>query len=294
MRIADAFGGEIINADSMQVYRELQIITARPTPADEAAVTHHLYGCKSAAEPCSVGNWAAMVAPVIRATLAAGRVPVVTGGTGLYLKALVEGLADIPAPSNAVRREVQARYDTLGGAAFRKALGAVDRKTARQLNDADRQRLTRAMEIFEATGRPMSAWLGDGNRPVINGVLFRTIVIEPPRDTLYASVNNRFEAMMQAGALDEVETFLALGLDAALPASKAVGVCELGRYIAGTITLETAVRDAQQASRNYAKRQMTWFRNHIRKDLSIPQQHPEKRSEEIFSFIRQTGLTRTG
>lgn len=289
--LARSFGGDVINADSMQVYRELRIVTARPSVEEEAMAPHRLYGCMSAAEACSVGDWLAMAAPAIENALVAGRVPVVVGGTGLYLKSLVEGIAEIPTVPDTVRAKVRALYEEIGGAAFRDRLMRHDPSTASRITDADKQRLTRAMEVFEATGRPLGDWLAGGNRPVLDGVRYATIVIEPPRETLYASINRRFETMVDLGAVDEVQGFLKLGLDPALPAMKAVGVRELGGYLAGEIDLANAVAAAQQASRNYAKRQLTWFRNQIQKDFSIFAQYSERENEKIFSFIRQFGLT---
>ena len=289
--LAEAFDGVVINADSMQVYEELRIVTARPSEADEARVPHRLYGCMSAAKKCSVGDWLGRAASAVRETLDAGRLPVVTGGTGMYLKSLVEGIAEIPAVPDDVRSRVNAEYDDLGGRAFRGKLKAVDPETAARLEPGDRQRLIRAAEVHAATGRPLSAWLAAGNTPAIDGVRFVTMVIEPDRATLYQSIDRRFIEMVDGGALDEVKNFLALGLDPELPAMKAVGVRELGRHLAGASDLETAVDAAQQASRNYAKRQLTWFRNQIRKDLMISTQYSESLNEKIFSFIRQNGLT---
>lgn len=291
MHIAEAVDGVVINGDSMQVYDELRIVTARPDAEDEARVPHRLYGCMSARQACSVGDWLDMVAPVIEGTWRAGQVPIVTGGTGMYLKSLVEGIATIPSVPEAIRSSVQAYYDEIGGEAFRNQLATVDPAAAGRLRPADRQRLTRALEVHRASGRALSEWLADGNAPVLGDTRFVTVVLEPPREDLYERIDRRFEQMVNQGALEEVRAFLALGLDPSLPASKAVGVRELGGFLSGDWSQEQAVSMAQQASRNYAKRQMTWFRNQIRKDFSLNAQYSERENEKIFSFIRQIGLT---
>lgn len=291
MAVAEAFDGVVINADSMQVYQELQIVTARPDTAEESRVPHRLYGCLPASQACSVGDWLGMAAPAIEETWAEGRVPVVTGGTGMYLKSLVEGIAEIPAVADDVRAAVQADYDAIGGAAFRDQLDLVDPLAAARLGPADRQRLTRAMEVYRSTRIPLSDWLARGNAPVLEGAQYVTLVLEPPREWLYARIDARFALMVEHGALEEVRAFMALGLDPTLPASKAVGVRELAAYLDGECSLSEAIEGAQQASRHYAKRQMTWFRNQIQKDFSISEQYSESQNQIIFSFIRQIGLT---
>jgi len=288
---AEAFGGSVINADSMQVYRELHIITARPSDADEARAPHLLYGDVTAAEGCSVGDWLARAVEAIGATRDAGRLPIVVGGTGMYLKALLEGLAPVPQIPDEVRETVANEYDELGGTAFRAELARVDPETAARLPENDRQRLTRAMEVHRATGRPLGDWLADGNAPALAGARYHTLLIEPARDALYAAIDGRFEAMVEAGALDEVKALLALGLDPSLPAMKAVGVRELGAHLAGETSLADTIAKAQQASRNYAKRQMTWFRNQFRADFRLSTQFSESQNDEFFAFIRRFWLT---
>ena len=291
MALAEACDGVVINADSMQVYRELRIVTARPDAADVERVPHRLYGCVAASNAYSVGDWLSMVAPVIEETWASGRIPVVTGGTGMYLKSLIEGIAEIPAVPPDMRTQVQDLFDKIGGDAFRERLRAVDPLAADRLVASDRQRLVRAMEVYEATGRTLNDWHSDGNTPVLADARYVKIVIEPSRDILYADIDRRFETMVEEGALDEVRAFMRFGLDPALPASKAVGVRELGDYLSGSATLGVAIAAAQQASRNYAKRQLTWIRNQIQKDFSLTTQYSESENEKIFSFIRQIGLT---
>lgn len=268
LALAEAHRGTVINADSMQVYRELRILTARPGDADLARAPHRLYGVLSAGEACSAARWRALALAAIEEARADGRVPILVGGTGLYLKALFEGLSEIPPVPAAVREAARARHRALGGGAFHAELAQRDPESARRLRPGDTQRLVRAWEVVEATGRALPAWQRDGRRDD-GAVGARTILLMPPRDVLYAACDARFHAMIAAGALDEVRALLALGLDPALPAMKSLGVRELARHLAGTSTLEEAVSQAQQATRNYAKRQMTWFRHQFAADAVL-------------------------
>ncbi len=291
MDVAEEFGGVVINADSMQVYKELRILTARPSDADEARVPHRLYGVLPASQACSVGQWRDMAVEAIDEAHGQGLLPVVTGGTGMYLNALMQGLALIPDIPEQVRSEVQTLYAEQGGDAALQALSEVDPQTAGRLSAADRQRVCRTLEVYRASGRPLSEWLAEGNQGVPEGIAFQTLVLQPPREELYARIDARFVQMVEEGALDEVRDLMALGLAPDLPAMKAVGVRELAAYLADDSTLDEAVAAAQQASRNYAKRQLTWFRNQIPKDESIFTQYSESHHQKIFSFIRQFVLT---
>jgi len=287
-----AEGGVVVNADSAQVYRELRILTARPSPEDEAATPHRLYGVLPAADRCSVARWLDMADAEIDAAEAAGRVPIVVGGTGLYLKALTEGLSPIPAIPADVRAEAEALYMRLGGAGFREALAGRDPAAAKRLPDGDRQRLIRAWEVVEATGHPLADW--HRRQPAKHGTPRRStlcIVLLPPRDTLYAALDSRFEGMLAAGALDEVADLMALGLDPGLPAMKSVGVRELARCLTGEWTLASATAAAQQSTRRLAKRQTTWLRHQMQPALTIREQYSERLRDEILSFIRRSLLT---
>ncbi len=291
MDAAAEFDGVVINADSMQVYRELRILTARPSVADEGRVPHRLFGVLAAAEACSAGRWLAMAKDEIAAVQAAGRLPIVTGGTGLYLKALVEGLAPIPAVPAAVLAETQALHARLGGAAFLAELAGIDADGAGRLDPGDSQRLIRTYAVAKATGTPLSEWQ---RQPLEENPIagrFATIVLMPPRAEMYAAIDARFEGMITAGALDEVRALDRLGLDPALPAMKAVGVRELRGHLRGEGDLEAAVEAAKRASRNYAKRQCTWLRHQVTGAHVISTQYSESLQAKIFSFIRQFLLT---
>lgn len=290
--IAETFGGEVINADSMQVYRELDILTARPGPEDLARAPHHLYGARSIAEPCSVAAWLDLAVATIQDVDRRGRLPVVCGGTGFYIRALLEGISAIPKIPEAARAEAKARHAVLGGAAYRAALAARDPATAARLADGDSQRLIRAWEVVEATGRPLSKWQGDGQRPLLDLVPC-SIALLPERAVLYAACDGRFHEMIRRGALDEVRQVRELGFDPGLPGMKALGLPELAAHLRGELDLEAAVEGAQRATRRYAKRQMTWFRNQFIPKIPIPAQFSKRLEEEIFSKIRDLLLTET-
>lgn len=291
MDIALEFNGVVINADSMQVYDELRILTARPSEEGEQRVEHRLYGVLPPSQPCSVGHWRELAVREVNDVHRSRRLPVVTGGTGMYIRALMQGLAAIPDVPPEVRDEVQELYHSQGGEAALAALAQVDPETAARLSPGDQQRVIRALEVHSATGQPLSHWLSEGNQGALDHVVFQAIVLQPPRDALYAHIDARFHQMIDEGALDEVRRVRGLGLDPDLPAMKAVGLRELGRYLDGESTLEEAVASAQQASRNYAKRQLTWFRNQIPEAESYFAQYSESDQPKIFSFIRQFLLT---
>ena len=259
LRLAAELGGEIVGADALQIYRDLRILSARPTPEEEAQVPHHLFGVADAAEAWSVGRWLAAARPVLTDIAARGRPAIVVGGTGLYFRALTQGLAQLPSVPAAVRERAGDLFDRAGETGFRSELRARDPAAEARISPGDRQRLVRAFEVHEATGRALSDWQQDA-APAFAGD-FRAVVLEPPREALYARCDARFSAMTRAGALEEVRALLARGLGPALPAMKAVGVRELGAHLEGRIGLDEAVALAQQQTRRYAKRQLTWFRN---------------------------------
>ena len=260
LRAARALDGEIVNADALQLYADLRVLSARPTDGEQAGVPHHLFGVADGADGWSVGRWLRAASPILEDIQARGRMPVVVGGTGLYFKALTEGLADVPPTPAAVRQSVTAMYDALGEDRFRELLGSADPDAARRIEAGDRMRLQRAMEVLEATGRPLSAWQAD-TAPALEPDAWRAVAIIPERAELYARCDARFDTMLAEGALEEVRALLGKGLDANLPVMKAVGVRELERHLKGEITLEAAVDLARQETRRYAKRQLTWLRN---------------------------------
>ena len=259
LRLAAQLGGEIVNADALQLYRDLRVLSARPTPQEEARLPHHLFGVADAAEGWSVGRWLAAATPVLQAIEARGRPAIVVGGTGLYFRALTQGLAALPPVPAAVRLRIQAHFEVLGEAGFRAELRTVDPAAEARISPGDRQRLIRALEVHAATGRALSDWQADAAPAFAQA--FQALVLEPPRDALYARCDARFEAMMQAGALEEARALVARDLAPDLPAMKAVGLRELAAHLQGETGLDEAVALARQQTRRYAKRQLTWFRN---------------------------------
>lgn len=260
LRAAREWNGEIVNADAIQLYRDLRVLSARPSPEEEAEAPHHLFGVADASEAWSVGQWLRAALPLLDDIAGRGKAAVVVGGTGLYFRALTGGLAEIPPVPEAARRAVRARFDALGETAFREALKARDPKAEARISPGDRQRLQRAMEVAGHTGRSLTDWQENTAAPIPQGC-WRALVLEPPREALYARCDARLEAMVEDGALQEAATLTARGLDPALPAMKAVGLRELASHLSGERALEEAVALAQQETRRYAKRQMTWLRN---------------------------------
>ena len=290
--LAEEFGGSVINADALQVYRELEILTARPGAETLARAPHRLYGVLPAAEVCSAGRWQALALAEIAAAREAGRLPIVAGGTGLYLQALELGLSAIPDIPEEIRAATRRQYRELGGTAFHAALAERDPDAGSRLRPSDSQRLMRAWEVLEATGRSLFDWQRDS--PMPPPYRFLRLALMPPREALYAACDRRFLEMLEAGALAEVERLLALGLDPGLPAMKAVGVAELGAHLVGEIPLEQAVARAQQATRRYAKRQYTWLRGQGAGARVFGAQYSESLKAEIFNIICDFLLTPSG
>lgn len=260
MTLARERDAVILNADSQQLYADLRILSARPSEADEAEIEHRLYGVADAADAWSVGRWLRAIEPELGALAREGRAAVVVGGTGLYFRALTEGLADIPPVPLAAREEATALYDTEGEDAFRLRLSALDPPAAGAISPGDRQRLTRAFSVARATGRALSDWQAL-THPALKPGEYEARVIEPDRADLYARCDARVGAMVERGALDEVRALAARNLDPSLPAMKAVGVREFAAHLAEQTDLATAVDATRQATRRYAKRQLTWLRN---------------------------------
>ena len=263
LALAEALGGTIINADSMQVYRDLRIVTARPTAQEEARVPHLLYGHVDAAENYSVGRWCVDASAALAAVERAGRLPVVVGGTGLYFKALTRGLAAVPPIPPQIRAAVRERLERKGIAALYAELGERDAATARRLMPRDRARVTRALEVMLATGRSLTDWHAEGMKPALDAQAAVKLFLDVERAELYRRIDGRFDAMLGSGALDEVRALASRGLDPALPAMKAHGVPWLIRHLSGEIDLVAAVEGAKRDTRRYSKRQGTWFRHQL-------------------------------
>lgn len=292
LRLAQDANGVVINADSMQVYAELRIITARPSAADEAAAPHRLYGIVPSSIRMSAARWRELALAEINAAHAIGRLPIIVGGTGLYLRSLMSGLSEIPDIPPAVRQAAMDLQADIGSVALHARLAAVDPVTAARLHPTDSQRLIRAWEVIQATGRSISDWQAAPPVDVPTHLAFTTLVVEPPRDRLYAQCDRRFDLMLGEGALAEVAAFDALGLDPSLPAGKALGVPELRALLHGEMTAAEATARAQQMTRNYAKRQLTWFRNQMQDALRVdPQNLSDSASYKKFYDNIMSGMT---
>ncbi len=261
LALAERIGGAIINADSMQVYAEPRILTARPPDGDIRRVPHLLYGHVSVRESYSAGRYQSDAARALEKVGAMGRVPIFAGGTGMYFGVLTEGIADIPAVPANVRAHAEARRKDIGVDAFHAELALRDPESAARLRASDTQRVLRAYEVFDATGRPLAHWQKEMGRPLLAGLRLARFVIAPPREELYARIDARFDCMIDNGALDEVSSLT--DLDPALPAAKILGLRELLAVSSGALSLGEAKVAAKQATRNYAKRQLTWFRNRM-------------------------------
>jgi tRNA dimethylallyltransferase len=261
--LAEQLRGVVINADSMQVYRDLRIITARPTPAEEARVPHRLYGHVDAAENYSVGRWLADARAALADAQREGRLPIVVGGTGLYFKALTRGLAAIPPIPADIRAAVRDRLEAEGAAALHAELSRRDPASGQRIRPGDGVRIVRALEVIEATGRSIADWHRDGMQPAVDPGRTVKVFLDVARDELYRRIDVRFDAMLAAGALDEVRALDARKLDPLLPAMKAHGVPWLRRHLKGEIPLSRAAAEAKKDTRHYAKRQATWFRHQL-------------------------------
>ena len=292
--LAERLNGTIVNTDSMQVYRELRVLTARPTREEEVRVPHALYGVRPAAEPGSVAWWRGAALQAMADARAQGRLPILTGGTGLYFAALTNGIAEIPDPGTPARDEARRLLAELGPEALHAALVKVDPASAARLHPSDSQRIARAWEVWRGTGQGLVAWQGRRGPPA--PWRFAAILIDPPREDLRAAIATRFAAMMEQGALEEVRALLVLGLDPALPAMRAHGVPELSSYLRGEIDLAEAGRRVERVTGQYTKRQATWFRHHgltdsshshlISARISGSTQYSESISRKILSFIQ--------
>jgi tRNA dimethylallyltransferase len=263
LELAQKTGGIVINADSMQVYRDLRIITARPTPQEEKLVPHRLYGHVEAGVNFSAGAWVTDAEKMLAEARAQNRAPIFVGGTGLYFKALTRGLSAVPPIPPEIREGVRATLERDGVEALHAELARRDPASAQRLKPRDRTRIARALEVIVATGRSLIDWHREGLPPLLPQGQFRALFLAPEREALYAQIDARFDAMLKSGALEEVAALATRKLDPLLPAMKAHGVPELIRHVRGEITLAEAAAFTRAATRHYAKRQFTWFRHQL-------------------------------
>ena len=282
--LANAYDGVVINADSMQIYDDLKIVTACPDEDELRQAPHRLYNALDGAEACSVGRWMGLVRDEVASARAHGKLPILCGGTALYLNAAQHGMSEIPDIPDALHQEVIAEHKQKGGAAMLEALAQCDPVIAQRLTAGDSQRITRAIEVYRQTGRPLSAWQSDPPKGHLSGTSFN-FFIAPDREALYARIDKRFALMWEGGALEEVEALLARKLDPKLPIMKAVGVPQIADYLAGKCSKNDAIAEAQKQSRRYAKRQFTFFRNNFITNYLIEETYSKRKNLEFFSKI---------
>lgn len=282
--VAEEYDGVIINADSMQIYQELSIVTARPTEAEDAALPHRLYGDLSASEMCSAGRWLTMAKDEITATHNNAQLPIIVGGTGLYLRALMQGLSPIPPIDEEVRARGDALLEKLGTQRFYALLRTQDPLVEDRIERDNPRRLLRAWEVLEQTGQSIYVWHKQEPEVPYAPEQFKSFVLEWPREALYARCNERFERMLHDGALAEVEALGKLNLDPTLPAMKALGVSPLLAHVREECSLEDATTQGQQDTRNYAKRQITWFNNQMGDAVRVAMEDDD-RFEQIKSAL---------
>ncbi|HEU0159011.1 MAG TPA: tRNA (adenosine(37)-N6)-dimethylallyltransferase MiaA [Hyphomicrobiaceae bacterium] len=285
LALAERLGGSIINADSMQVYRELALLTARPGASELARVPHALYGCVSGREAYSAGRYAADAASAVAVARAAGRRPIIVGGTGLYLRALLQGLSPVPAADPAVRAHWRQQVAARGSEELHALLASRDPAMAARLKPSDPQRIVRALEVLDSTGRSLADWQRQAGRPVLAAGETTPLLLLPPPASHAAAIAERFQRMLGAGALEEVRQLVALGLSPELPIMRALGVAALSSHLAGQQSLTAAAAAATTATRQYAKRQMTWFRRNMISWKTFESQETESFIKEILAFI---------
>jgi tRNA dimethylallyltransferase len=290
LEAAKLTGGEIINADASQLYQDLRLLSARPSDAEERAAPHHLFGVLDGADACSAADWAARATTVIEALWAQGTLPIVVGGTGLYLRTLLEGIAEVPAIPEVVRSSVRA----LEPEALTAALLKADPEAAARLHPSDRQRCSRALEVALGTGKTLAFWQRDTQGGLMRREDIGTVLklaLLPPREVVYARCDARLDAMVAHGVLAEVQALLARHLDPSLPVMKAVGMPEFEGYLRGMYTLEAALTDAKLATRHYAKRQYTWLRNQFEDWVAFESGDLAVVNQKLATLLRENRLT---
>lgn len=263
MRLAQSFDGVIVNADSMQVYAQMRVLTARPEPADEWAVPHRLYGQVSARQSYSVARWLEDVREVLQEIERLGQRPIFVGGTGLYFNALTQGLSPMPETDSVVRAYWRGEARRRSPEELHAELMRLDPLTASRLRPSDPQRIVRALEVFQSTGQPLARWQGQAGTPLLPAGAWSGLVIAPEREAIYRGAEARFDQMMAAGALDEVRQMRQMQLDPELPAMRALGVAPLMQHLDGEIALEAAIEMAKTQTRRYVKRQLTWLKRYM-------------------------------
>ena len=281
IQIAKSFSGEIINTDALQVYSELNIISARPSKSEMLSAPHHLFGHVDSNFRYSVGNWISEVENLIIDILARGKSPILTGGTGLYFRSLIEGIAKIPIIPSDIILETNKFQEQNGVEGLRNLAGKLDPKAASRVLGKDPHRLMRIINVYKATNKPISFWQ-ENTKPVVPRIFCHCAVLLPERQKLYDAINNRFDLMMKKGLLNEAERIFTKNIDPSLPIMKAIGLREFFPYFSGDISLDEAVHLAKRNSRRFAKRQFTWFRGQLKNWNEVKTEVQRKNFEEII------------
>lgn len=284
LALAENFGGVVINADSQQRYRDLPILTAQPSAAERARVPHRLFGDLDAEVVSTAADWAAKAAREILEAHGAQRLPIVVGGTGLYLKVLMQGVADIPPIPEEIRKAARTLLADMGNTAFHRLLAERDPDSAARIPAGNTQRLARAWEVLEATGTPLRIWHNAPTQPAL-AADYLPVLLLPAREDLVAACATRFAAMMAAGAMGEVQAVVQKGIPRDAPAMNALGAKELADHIEGRLNLETAVRLAETATRQYAKRQSTWFRHQFNSEITLEARYTGMQRDEVVRRV---------
>ena len=285
LALAERGKGSIINADSMQIYSALRVLTARPSKDDEARAPHLLYGHVDADVAYSAGHYAKDAATAIAAVRAAGRVPIIVGGTGLYVKVLLEGLSPVPEIASDIRAKWRAAGANEPSHLLHQALAERDPVMAQRLEPGDRQRIVRALEVVEQTGRSLADWQGQPGTPVLAPDKVVKLVVSPPRDVLHARAEARFAGMLASGAGEEVRSLMDQGLDLGLPIMRALGVAPIRAWLGGEIDRQSALERGQAETRQYIKRQSTWLKKHMMSWKWLSTQQMERNKLELLMFI---------
>lgn len=287
IELARLLDGEVVNADSMQVYADLRLISARPTKDEMGDIPHHLFGHVDAATRYSTKDWMEAAAKKIAAIERRGKIPILVGGTGLYFLSVIQGLSEVPPVPEDIRADVRQIAQDEGADGLRARLMPVDPETAERLGTGDKQRLGRALSVWMATGKPLSAYHGKRSAPVLNDGEWLGIALTPPRTRLYQRIDRRFDGMLMQGAVEEARTLVGRGIDAELPCMKAHGVPWLAAFIRGEIGPELAAENAKRDTRRYAKRQFTWIGRQFPFWPRIPSPELEDRMRVVLALYRE-------
>ena len=283
MKLANELNGEIINADSMQVYNELKILTSRPSTNDTENIPHNLFGIRKMVEPCSVNIWIKLAKKSISQIIDRGRIPIACGGTGMYIHYLSKRMSEIPEIPNRVRLEAREKLRVLGNENFSKELMKLDPFLGNKIPNGDSQRLTRAWEVMKATGQSLAVWNRETDQAT--GLNLYHVLLIPDREILYGLCDQRFLGFIDQGAVAEAETIKNMNLDPSLPAMKALGLSQIIKYLDGEMNLDDAIKQAQQKTRNYAKRQMTWFRNQLEPNFSYSKPYDGSVDQDLITEV---------